>query len=604
MSQDLKQSNNINVKLEFQKYDYSAKNGEIKFEVSSDTYINDFKLEIIKPNFIDDLTNYSISKTRLVANELVALDNKIKINQETNFKIKGVISGRLENGNKIGVVKYLYFLYDGEKYVVQTDEEIINEKKSRLFKISGPESYPFNDLASTTSCNILSFTTSDSVIIKGKVQFLDSSHTQQNLIYGFIELVRKDPTYKILQQTSTDQNGNYRISVLPDSSITDKNLYIRVSTKGMNDRPSGSTGIVEVIDEVFKSPYYSASSIFTISPSFTGTINTDLLIDESVDWGVCAVFQHIVNGWILAHDQLGINLDKVVVFWPSSFSTFADTIRVLQGDRWDRDVVLHEYAHFVDAKYKISKLPGGDHFLDENLSNKYETELAKQLAWAEGFADFFSVALQYINTNDSYYDDREDVNIHYNLDGPVKHPGTDCEASVACILWDIFDTEDLKEPFDHVALGLNSVWKLVTTNGTFANVEKLKTYWEQNRTYDYNDFNSIYAQYTTLTPTFVDKKNNQEIPKEISISNYPNPFNSETTIQYTLTSDGFVELEIYNVLGQKVKTLISEDQNASKRYCIKWNGTGNNNITVPSGFYYGSLRTNHEIKITKFVLLK
>ena len=77
-----------------------------------------------------------------------------------------------------------------------------------------------------------------------------------------------------------------------------------------------------------------------------------------------------------------------------------------------------------------------------------------------------------------------------------------------------------------------------------------------------------------------------DLPKEFSLSqNYPNPFNPTTTIKYGLPVDSRVTVEIYNVLGQRVRTLLNEDSPAG-RYVVEWNGTGNENQQLGSGTYF------------------
>ena len=82
--------------------------------------------------------------------------------------------------------------------------------------------------------------------------------------------------------------------------------------------------------------------------------------------------------------------------------------------------------------------------------------------------------------------------------------------------------------------------------------------------------------------------------------NYPNPFNPETTIEYGLPNNEKVKLFIYNILGQKIKTLVNTDQKAG-RYKVTFSGT---NPTLPNGvyFYYlkaGSFKTTRKMLILK-----
>ncbi|MEA1986289.1 MAG: T9SS type A sorting domain-containing protein, partial [Candidatus Marinimicrobia bacterium] len=91
-----------------------------------------------------------------------------------------------------------------------------------------------------------------------------------------------------------------------------------------------------------------------------------------------------------------------------------------------------------------------------------------------------------------------------------------------------------------------------------------------------------------------------QIPKEFSLKqNYPNPFNTKTTISYQLPKSSNVQLAIYNVLGQKVKMLVNEKQDAGA-YQIVLNGSN-----LASGIYFYRLQTDQGFsKTRKLVLLK
>ncbi len=81
--------------------------------------------------------------------------------------------------------------------------------------------------------------------------------------------------------------------------------------------------------------------------------------------------------------------------------------------------------------------------------------------------------------------------------------------------------------------------------------------------------------------------------------NYPNPFNPSTTIKYTIASDSFVRLKIFNVLGEEIKSLINEFQSPGI-YEVKFHAE-----SLPSGYYIYSLYTNNNlISNKKMILLK
>ena len=72
-----------------------------------------------------------------------------------------------------------------------------------------------------------------------------------------------------------------------------------------------------------------------------------------------------------------------------------------------------------------------------------------------------------------------------------------------------------------------------------------------------------------------------QLPKEFVLEqNYPNPFNPTTTIRYALPKESKVQLRIYNVLGQEVKTLVDEIQDVGYK-SVEWNSG-----SVASGIYF------------------
>jgi len=87
------------------------------------------------------------------------------------------------------------------------------------------------------------------------------------------------------------------------------------------------------------------------------------------------------------------------------------------------------------------------------------------------------------------------------------------------------------------------------------------------------------------------------------LSNYPNPFNPTTTIAYSLPNDGMIELNVYNIKGQLVKTLVKEEKLAGS-YEIVWNGKDNNEKSVSSGIYFYKFSTKDDTIMKKMLLLK
>jgi FlgD Ig-like domain len=103
-------------------------------------------------------------------------------------------------------------------------------------------------------------------------------------------------------------------------------------------------------------------------------------------------------------------------------------------------------------------------------------------------------------------------------------------------------------------------------------------------------------------PTGADNVN--DLVNEVHLSNYPNPFNPQTTIYYGISELSFVELIVYNIKGQKVKQLV-DDQFPAGQYSVVWNGKNENGKNVSSGVYFYKMKLGGRYTSTrKMILLK
>lgn len=91
--------------------------------------------------------------------------------------------------------------------------------------------------------------------------------------------------------------------------------------------------------------------------------------------------------------------------------------------------------------------------------------------------------------------------------------------------------------------------------------------------------------------------------KDELFANFPNPFNPTTTIAFSLKQSGNVQLEIYNIKGQKVKTLINTELPADNHQVV-WNGKDDSGKSSSSGIYFYKLRTVSYSSTRKMILMK
>ena len=146
------------------------------------------------------------------------------------------------------------------------------------------------------------------------------------------------------------------------------------------------------------------------------------------------------------------------------------------------------------------------------------------------------------------------------------------------------------------------VWKL---DSSFPNGEEHKNpgagdlyYLKTHKSFTYSD------NYTLNTSTVGIENNEPVLPQQIELAqNYPNPFNNSTTIRVTLPQGFYAELDIFDVSGQRVKTLFrGEAVSGVRRFA--WDGRTERGVIAASGLYFYRLKTKRGSVVKKLILMK
>jgi hypothetical protein len=117
-----------------------------------------------------------------------------------------------------------------------------------------------------------------------------------------------------------------------------------------------------------------------------------------------------------------------------------------------------------------------------------------------------------------------------------------------------------------------------------------------------NTVDSSIVIYGIKTSTSAEDNYKAEIHFKL-FQNYPNPFNPSTTISYSVTQPGEVDLTIFNSLGQVIRRLVSETKSAGE-YTIAWNGRNDAEQPVGSGPYFYQLKVGELVQTKQMLLLK
>ena len=162
------------------------------------------------------------------------------------------------------------------------------------------------------------------------------------------------------------------------------------------------------------------------------------------------------------------------------------------------------------------------------------------------------------------------------------------------VTWDIASLSD----------GASATLTIVTTADTIGTTNN-KAFGFANE-YDATVQNN-YSNYIveTINPsTDINDGSLSDLPTNFYLAqNYPNPFNPETLIEFALSEKGFVSIEIYNIVGQKIKTLINSIKTAGI-HSISWNGKDEFDHQVSSGIYLYRIEAKNFTESRKMLLLK
>ena len=121
----------------------------------------------------------------------------------------------------------------------------------------------------------------------------------------------------------------------------------------------------------------------------------------------------------------------------------------------------------------------------------------------------------------------------------------------------------------------------------------------------YNEYMAARKELLNNIQNITDNKIDQNVPatSTLTISNYPNPFNPETSINFNLPSESKVKIEIFNVKGQKIKILVDQ-KFTSGNHKVVWDGTNQSNQTVGSGVYFYKVQSENQTATNKMLLIK
>jgi hypothetical protein len=193
----------------------------------------------------------------------------------------------------------------------------------------------------------------------------------------------------------------------------------------------------------------------------------------------------------------------------------------------------------------------------------------------------------------------DSLKIYQDGDTSVVMENNGSAKTYRVLLWRAASTiNDYTQSQVEIELGANTTQKLLPAwNGLTDAPMTIQVDEDQDGTYDHEIMADIVLDVD-------DTQEEASLPGSYQLSqNYPNPFNPVTTIEYALPKRGRVIVEIFNVLGQRVKTLVDRVESAGS-HTVTWDGTNASGRSVSTGVYFYRLQVADYTRTKKMLLLK
>lgn len=338
---------------------------------------------------------------------------------------------------------------------------------------------------------------------------------------------------------------------------------------------------------------YSHQNISVLGgPGYSGNLNQWTLVTvniptsymgQSVRYGFRFASDYSVNnsGWFIDDVTIGGTIQESFVF--------NGTVDLIGGEENASalDISFSNYSlnPYLNGEY-LAILPLASYDILYSLPG-YRNAEHSLMGITDNIMSTHDIALNYLNTP---------LNLRHTL-----------QDSLLTLLWD-YD-EDLDDELTQFIVeekfntGPWEVIAQVVTNDYSYDLDKIGTYSYRVKANYQDDFStcSSVLEFDFLPGT--DNENTDVALVTALHGNYPNPFNPETNIAYTIAKPTNVKLKIYNLKGQLVKNLLDENQTSGNHKRV-WNGKNNQNKAVASGIYFIRIETADYTKTHKAVLLK
>lgn len=287
------------------------------------------------------------------------------------------------------------------------------------------------------------------ITVQGTVTWLDENGNLHPA-FGVTVQVRDDELIgsELVAAMATGTDGAYHFVVDNDDGIGAGNRDIFVRFISANSAVSIET------EGILHASYESDTGIYDETPD--GTLITENFTAANTGTGPCLGL--LTGATYVASYTAHLNSDTFLSHirfeWPGATGSAnynGSRINMRPGDRWDWDVMFHEYGHYVQDSFNFEDGVGGPHNIGDCIADVHSSKSeGVRMSWSEGWPTYFgTVAQDYFGLSslnvprvgDVNYGDTGESNFSYSLDAQDNNGrGEDNELTVQRILWDYYDT--------------------------------------------------------------------------------------------------------------------------------------------------------------------
>ena len=233
------------------------------------------------------------------------------------------------------------------------------------------------------------------------------------------------------------------------------------------------------------------------------------------------------------------------------------------------------------------------------------TTLIDSLGQGNDSTSFRVIALNYVMNYTFYSDEYNGQSVDNIPPGVPEGLAVSLENSQALLTWfpsidDDFQYYNLEKATDET---FQNAQNFNTAQNTFmdSDIEDGMMYFYRIRAADYSGNWSDYSEVVQLSTLSNDNANVAE--RFVLHQNYPNPFNPRTNVRYDLPEEAFVDITVYDMFGNTVKTLVDEKMSSGFK-SVQWNAKNNQGQPVSAGVYVYTIEAGKFRQTKKMILLK